>query len=110
MHAEASDFLAVKKLVQCSFPPCTCTHAQQPPEQEGAKSQERPVTVSLSKAEQASNKGLAQCLGHERALPVQPLVQALDMPEEGEELGAGVGTSPHPHVPVSPKPCSASSH
>nr|XP_060467582.1 LOW QUALITY PROTEIN: ATP-dependent DNA helicase Q4 [Panthera onca] len=85
VHAEASDFLAVKKLVQCSFPPCTCTHAQQPPEQEGAKSQDRPVTVSPSEAEQASNKGLAQCLGHERALPVQPLVQALDMPEEAIE-------------------------
>uniref|UniRef100_A0A8C8YBY7 DNA 3'-5' helicase n=1 Tax=Panthera leo TaxID=9689 RepID=A0A8C8YBY7_PANLE len=85
VHAEASDFLAVKKLVRCSFPPCTCTHAQQPPEQEGAKSQDRPVTVSPSEAEQASNKGLAQCLGHERALPVQPLVQALDMPEEAIE-------------------------
>ncbi|GAB5584350.1 ATP-dependent DNA helicase Q4 [Prionailurus iriomotensis] len=85
VHAEASDFLAVKKLVQCSFPPCTCTHARQPPEQEGAKSRERPVTVSPSEAEQASNRGLAQCLGHERALPVQPLVQALDMPEEAIE-------------------------
>ncbi|XP_077614319.1 ATP-dependent DNA helicase Q4 isoform X2 [Crocuta crocuta] len=85
VYAEGTDFLAVKKLVQCSFPPCTCTRAQRPPEQEGAKSQERPVAVSPREAEQPSSKRTAQCLGHERALPVQPLVQALDMPEEAIE-------------------------
>nr|XP_025727152.1 ATP-dependent DNA helicase Q4 isoform X2 [Callorhinus ursinus] len=87
VHADATDFLAVKKLVQCSFPPCTCTraHAQRPLEQDGAESQERPVAMSLREAEQPNIERTARCPGHERALPVQPLVQALDMPEEAIE-------------------------
>ncbi|XP_029778918.1 ATP-dependent DNA helicase Q4 isoform X3 [Suricata suricatta] len=87
VYAEGTDFLAVKKLVQCSFPPCTCARVdtQQPPEQEGAKSQERPGAVSPREAEPPSSKHTAPCLGHERALPVQQLVQALDMPEEAIE-------------------------
>ncbi|XP_064443705.1 ATP-dependent DNA helicase Q4 isoform X1 [Mirounga angustirostris] len=87
VHADATDFLAVKKLVQCSFPPCTCTsaHAQRPPEQDGAESQDRPVATSLREAEQPNIECTARCPGHERALPVQPLVQALDMPEEAIE-------------------------
>nr|XP_035961662.1 ATP-dependent DNA helicase Q4 isoform X2 [Halichoerus grypus] len=87
VHADATDFLAVKKLVQCSFPPCACTaaHAQRPPEQDGAESQDRPVATSLREAEQPNIECTARCPGHERALPVQPLVQALDMPEEAIE-------------------------
>ncbi|XP_027458889.1 ATP-dependent DNA helicase Q4 isoform X5 [Zalophus californianus] len=87
VHADATDFLAVKKLVQCSFPPCTCTraHAQRPLEQDGAESQERPVAMSLREAEQPNVECTARCPGHERALPVRPLVQALDMPEEAIE-------------------------
>ncbi|XP_004400828.1 PREDICTED: ATP-dependent DNA helicase Q4 [Odobenus rosmarus divergens] len=87
VYADATDFLAVKKLVQCSFPPCTCTraHAQRPPEQDGAESQERPVAMSLREAEQPNIERTARCPGHERALPVQPLVQVLDMPEEAIE-------------------------
>ncbi|XP_045633383.1 LOW QUALITY PROTEIN: ATP-dependent DNA helicase Q4 [Ursus americanus] len=85
VHADATDFLAVKKLVQCSFPPCTCTQAQRPLEQDGVKSQERPVAVFPREAKQPNSKCTARCPGHERALPVQPLVQALDMPEEAIE-------------------------
>lgn len=101
VHADATDFLTMKKLVQRAFPPCTCTHAPRPSEQEGARSQEQPVAPSPTEAEQPNSKGTARCPGHTRALPMQALVEALDMPEEGEDLGAGVGT---PLMPMSPRP------
>lgn len=104
VHADAADFLAVKKLVQCAFAPCTCAHAQGPPEKDGAGSQKTPVAGSPREAEQPSGQRAARCPGHQRALPVQPLVQALDMPEEGEELGMVVGVSPHTCVPTCPCP------
>ncbi|XP_045864331.1 LOW QUALITY PROTEIN: ATP-dependent DNA helicase Q4 [Meles meles] len=85
VHADAADFLAVKKLVQCAFAPCTCAHAQRPPEKDGAGSQKMPVAGSPREAEQPSGQRAARCPGHQRALPVQPLVQALDMPEEAVE-------------------------
>lgn len=110
VHADATDFLAVKKLVQCSFPPCTCTQAQRPLEQDGVKSQERPVAVFPREAKQLNSKCTARCPGHERALPVQPLVQALDMPEEGEDLGAVVGRSPCARVPRPLSPALPPSH
>lgn len=74
MHAQATDFLAVKRLVQRIFPPCPCLQLR------------TPGPVSLHEAEQASKSQAAQCPGHIRALPVQSTVQALDMPEEGEPL------------------------
>ncbi|KAH0518850.1 ATP-dependent DNA helicase Q4 [Microtus ochrogaster] len=64
-HADGTDFLAVKKLVQRVFPPCTCTRRHN-------GQQTHPV---LGKA----------CQGHKRALPVQSTVQALDMTEEAIE-------------------------
>ncbi|XP_057592716.1 ATP-dependent DNA helicase Q4 isoform X2 [Hippopotamus amphibius kiboko] len=106
VHADAVDFLAVKRLVQHVFPPCTC--ARRPPEHEGGESWERPlarapvpeheggeswerplarapVAASPQDADHPSTEGTARCPGHERALPVQPTVQALDMPEEAIE-------------------------
>ncbi|XP_050001239.1 ATP-dependent DNA helicase Q4 [Alexandromys fortis] len=64
-HADGTDFLAVKKLVQRVFPPCTCTRRHN-------GQQTHPV---LGQA----------CQGHKRALPVQSTVQALDMTEEAIE-------------------------
>ncbi|XP_070078716.1 ATP-dependent DNA helicase Q4 isoform X2 [Equus przewalskii] len=90
VHAKTTDFCAVKKLVQRAFPPCTCSHTQRSPEEEGDHSQERglaraPVTMCPREAEQPSSEHTARCPGHKRALPVQPTVQALDMPEEAIE-------------------------
>ncbi|OBS67180.1 hypothetical protein A6R68_04272 [Neotoma lepida] len=76
-HADGTDFLAVKKLVQRVFPPCTCTR--------------RPMSKSLLEEAkepngQQTHPVLGQaCLGHKRALPVQSTVQALDMTEEAIE-------------------------
>ena len=101
VHANAVDFFAVKRLVQRVFPPCAC--ARQPPEQEGSRSEEghlagAPVAASAQDSGQPSIPHTPRCPGHERVLPVQPTVQALDMPEEGEErvcaAGVGVPTDP----------------
>ncbi|XP_054981821.1 ATP-dependent DNA helicase Q4 isoform X8 [Sorex araneus] len=73
VHAQATDFLAVKRLVQSIFPPCRCLQ------------QITPGPGSLQKVEQAGKSHAARCPGHLRALPVQPMVQALDMPEEAIE-------------------------
>ncbi|KAI5929445.1 ATP-dependent DNA helicase Q4 [Manis javanica] len=84
VHTNATDFWAVKTLVQHLFPPCTCT--QRPPKPEGDKSQGKPSAEVMSPGEaQAHNEHMVRCPGHKRALPVQLLVQALDMPEEAIE-------------------------
>ncbi|CAH6791102.1 ATP-dependent DNA helicase Q4 [Phodopus roborovskii] len=76
-HAEGTDFLAVKKLVQRVFPSCTCTQRSMSKSLlEGAKEHNDQQTHPV--LEQA-------CLGHERAFPVQSIVQALDMTEEAIE-------------------------
>ncbi|KAJ8778127.1 hypothetical protein J1605_013987 [Eschrichtius robustus] len=88
VHANVIDFLAVKRLVQRVFPPCACT--RQPPEQQGDESGERHsgrvlVATSPQDADHPSLEHTTRCPGHKRALPVQPTVQALDMPEEAIE-------------------------
>nr|XP_008000145.2 ATP-dependent DNA helicase Q4 isoform X1 [Chlorocebus sabaeus] len=89
VHANGTDFLAVKRLVQRVFPACTCTRPS--PEQEGTMGGARPVPkYSSQEAEQLGVHQAAPgprrtCVGHERALPVQLTVQALDMAEEAIE-------------------------
>ncbi|XP_029058000.1 LOW QUALITY PROTEIN: ATP-dependent DNA helicase Q4 [Monodon monoceros] len=88
VHANVIDFLAVKRLVQRVFPPCAC--ARQPPEQQGDESQEGHlarvlVATSPQDADHPSLEHTTRCPGHKRALPVQPTVQALDLPEEAIE-------------------------
>ncbi|XP_048658314.1 ATP-dependent DNA helicase Q4 isoform X4 [Marmota marmota marmota] len=107
VHANGADFLALKKLVQRLFPPCSCT--PQPPEQEGGRNGMRPTAgAPLQEAKQHSGHSAAPvrgqvCPGHARALPIQQIVQALDMPEEGKgrEDGGG-GLSPHHLSPLPP--------
>lgn len=89
VHANGADFLAIKKLVQRLFPPCSCT--PQSPGQEGRSSGVRPTTEAPpQEAKQHSGHSAAPvqeqaCPGHARALPIQQTVQALDMPEEAIE-------------------------
>nr|XP_003463791.3 ATP-dependent DNA helicase Q4 isoform X2 [Cavia porcellus] len=85
VYADGADFLTMKKLMQCVFPPCTCTRqeggnsgvrsAVEPPPQEAKQHGGCPAAFGQGRA----------CRGHERALPIQPIVQALDMPEEAIE-------------------------
>ncbi|KAK2509018.1 hypothetical protein MC885_013701 [Smutsia gigantea] len=84
VHTNATDFWAVKTLVQHLFPPCTCP--QHPPEPKGDENQGKPSAEVVSPREaQAHSEHMARCPGHKRALPVQLLVQALDMPKEAIE-------------------------
>ncbi|XP_013851845.2 ATP-dependent DNA helicase Q4 isoform X8 [Sus scrofa] len=83
VHADAIDFLAVKKLVQHVFP--ACGHAQQPLVPEPGESQESSAATVPWDADHPHVELTARCPGHERALPVQPMVQALDVPEEAIE-------------------------
>ncbi|XP_035132912.1 ATP-dependent DNA helicase Q4 isoform X4 [Callithrix jacchus] len=108
VHANGMDFWAVKRLVQRVFPSCTC--ARLLPEKEGARGGEMPVAGSPPQEMeqlgscQATPGPRRACVGHERALPVQATVQALDMPQEGEEPRVkhrGVdGPAPHPLSPA----------
>nr|XP_051684655.1 ATP-dependent DNA helicase Q4 isoform X2 [Oryctolagus cuniculus] len=90
VHADGTDFLAVKKLVQWAFAPCTCSRLL--PAQEGGVGGERPAAGPPSQEAQqhhgqqaAPASGRRACSGHERLLPAQQTVQALDMPEEAIE-------------------------
>uniref|UniRef100_A0A8I3W267 DNA 3'-5' helicase n=1 Tax=Callithrix jacchus TaxID=9483 RepID=A0A8I3W267_CALJA len=89
VHANGMDFWAVKRLVQRVFPSCTC--ARLLPEKEGARGGEMPVAGSPPQEMeqlgscQATPGPRRACVGHERALPVQATVQALDMPQEAIE-------------------------
>ncbi|XP_062043816.1 ATP-dependent DNA helicase Q4 [Lepus europaeus] len=90
VHADGTDFLAVKKLVQRAFAPCTCSRPL--PAQEGGVSSERPAADPPSQEAQrhhgqqaAPASSRRACSGHERLLPAQQTVQALDMPEEAIE-------------------------
>ncbi|ELV13614.1 ATP-dependent DNA helicase Q4 [Tupaia chinensis] len=88
VHADGADFLAVKKLVQSVFPPCACTRL--PQEQDGSPSEDIPGAGLAQEASQHNTQPAAAelgwaCPGHNRVLPMQPVVQALDMPEEAIE-------------------------
>ncbi|XP_058515432.1 ATP-dependent DNA helicase Q4 isoform X2 [Ochotona princeps] len=76
VHAHGTDFLAVKRLVQRVFASCMCP--QLPLDGEGPTPSEPPPR-------EAPASGTRRCPGHERMLPVQQMVQALDMPEEAIE-------------------------
>lgn len=101
VHARAADFLALKKLVQRVFPPCACP--RQLSGQEGGESQAKHsasafATESSREDKQPGGEHTVRCPGHRRALPVQPTVQALDLPEEGERRGQEFGEHPVTHV------------
>uniref|UniRef100_A0A8D0HLI8 DNA 3'-5' helicase n=1 Tax=Sphenodon punctatus TaxID=8508 RepID=A0A8D0HLI8_SPHPU len=63
IYGDTVDFVTVKKLVQKVFPPCRSDGDQ--PEEQGERQQRT-------------------CYKHERAIPMQQTVEALDIREEGE--------------------------
>ncbi|XP_045142619.1 ATP-dependent DNA helicase Q4 [Echinops telfairi] len=79
VHADAVDFLAVKRLVQQVFSACSC--GQPSPESSRAR-----AGVPLEAEQQGTQDTLPEprstCRGHTRALLIQPAEQALDMPQE----------------------------
>lgn len=113
VHADSTDFLALKKLVQRVFPPCTCTQVS--PGQGGGSSRVKSVAECPPQENKQHNGHQAApvqrraCPGHARALPVEQMVQALDLPEEGE-AGEGAGGGAGGAVPIPPEPASPLSH
>uniref|UniRef100_A0A674GSU0 DNA 3'-5' helicase n=1 Tax=Taeniopygia guttata TaxID=59729 RepID=A0A674GSU0_TAEGU len=67
IHENSVDFWVVKTLIQKVFAPCKC----------------REIHGKIPENSQECPKNSRICRGHERSLPVQELVQALDLREEG---------------------------
>ncbi|XP_072781199.1 ATP-dependent DNA helicase Q4 isoform X2 [Taeniopygia guttata] len=67
IHENSVDFWVVKTLIQKVFAPCKC----------------REIHGKIPENSQEFPKNSRICRGHERSLPVQELVQALDLREEG---------------------------
>ncbi|XP_070604549.1 ATP-dependent DNA helicase Q4 isoform X2 [Erythrolamprus reginae] len=91
IYADMVDFFAIKRLVQTVFPRCKCQELHQK-QQELNKGCEVDDAEMLTALEGSSEKlpDLEQeqsriCYKHERAVPIQPTVEALDLREEGIE-------------------------
>ncbi|XP_042319225.1 ATP-dependent DNA helicase Q4 isoform X2 [Sceloporus undulatus] len=91
IYADTVDFFTVKRLVQKVFPRCKCRELHQK-QQELSKSDEVEDAEMLAVSEEAGeekphqDKGqLRVCYRHERAIPIQQTVEALDFREEGIE-------------------------
>ncbi|XP_054840957.1 ATP-dependent DNA helicase Q4 [Eublepharis macularius] len=91
VYADTVDYLATKRLVQKVFPRCKCRELHQrqqeinkSPEVEDA---EMLAVLDTSREEQLDLEGgkPRACHKHERAVPIQPTVEALDFREEGIE-------------------------
>ncbi|XP_054548763.1 ATP-dependent DNA helicase Q4 [Talpa occidentalis] len=85
VHAEATDFLAMKRLVQQVFPPCPCIQPLGGQEGRDRPEAQAAWTSSPPETKHPSHRPAAQCPGHRRALPMQPTTEALDMPPEAVE-------------------------
>ncbi|XP_051827218.1 ATP-dependent DNA helicase Q4 [Antechinus flavipes] len=90
IYADTVDYLTLKKLVQRVFPPCTCSSLlQQLQVLNGEVLEEQEVPSSGGEGAQEESGFAASvqraCPGHERALSVQQMVEALDMREEAIE-------------------------
>uniref|UniRef100_A0A3B4CKC3 DNA 3'-5' helicase n=1 Tax=Pygocentrus nattereri TaxID=42514 RepID=A0A3B4CKC3_PYGNA len=72
IYADTVDYFTVKRLVQRVFPPCKCRQIHQ---------------NGSGEIEQSEGEELVQrvCHTHERAVPMQDTVEALDITEEGLE-------------------------
>ncbi|XP_043834477.1 ATP-dependent DNA helicase Q4 isoform X2 [Dromiciops gliroides] len=109
IYADTVDYLTLKKLVHRVFPPCTCSELQQPQVLDADVSNEEILEESpphfRQEMQEVPNLGGGEgvqnddpqeerhvpasvqraCPGHERALSVQQMVEALDMREEAIE-------------------------
>ncbi|XP_015682350.1 ATP-dependent DNA helicase Q4 [Protobothrops mucrosquamatus] len=91
IYADTVDFFTIKRLVQTVFPPCRCRelHQKQQDLNKGCEVEDAEMLTAL---EGSSEKPLDPeqeqsriCYKHERAVPIQQTVEALDLREEGIE-------------------------
>ncbi|KAJ7338228.1 hypothetical protein JRQ81_010938 [Phrynocephalus forsythii] len=92
IYADTVDFFAVKRLVQKVFPPCKCRelHRKQQELHQGSEVNDADMLSLLERSgkEEQLDPDDGQprvCYKHERAIPIQPTVEALDFREEGIE-------------------------
>uniref|UniRef100_A0A8D2Q8A3 DNA 3'-5' helicase n=1 Tax=Varanus komodoensis TaxID=61221 RepID=A0A8D2Q8A3_VARKO len=87
IYADTVDFFTVKRLVQKVFPSCRCRELRQR-QQELSKVRKGKRGVQDAETLSAPEGGCGQpraCFRHERAIPIQQTVEALDLREEGIE-------------------------
>uniref|UniRef100_A0A672J2V2 DNA 3'-5' helicase n=1 Tax=Salarias fasciatus TaxID=181472 RepID=A0A672J2V2_SALFA len=77
IYADTVDYYTVKRLVQKVFPACTCKQIHQ--------KQQELLMVSLTFSDGGDWPEERVCHTHERAIPIQETVEALDITEEGVE-------------------------
>uniref|UniRef100_A0A8C9WYG1 DNA 3'-5' helicase n=1 Tax=Sander lucioperca TaxID=283035 RepID=A0A8C9WYG1_SANLU len=82
IYADTVDYYTVKKLVQKVFPPCKCKQIHQR-QQELAKGAGDWLMDQEEERSQWPRERV--CHTHERAIPIQETVEALDITEEGVE-------------------------
>ncbi|XP_015283440.1 PREDICTED: ATP-dependent DNA helicase Q4 [Gekko japonicus] len=91
IYADTVDYLAVKRLVQKVFPRCKCRdlHQKQRELNKGHEVEDVDMLAVLeARGEEALHLGEEKprvCHRHERAIPIQQTVEALDFREEGIE-------------------------
>ncbi|XP_065484264.1 ATP-dependent DNA helicase Q4 [Caloenas nicobarica] len=90
IHGDAVDFCVVKKLVQKVFAPCKCLelHRKHHDAVRGGEVKDAEIAEFLEEEEDgaaAKPSDRRVCYKHERAVPIQETVEALDLREEGIE-------------------------
>uniref|UniRef100_A0A670ZRG5 DNA 3'-5' helicase n=1 Tax=Pseudonaja textilis TaxID=8673 RepID=A0A670ZRG5_PSETE len=78
IYADMVDCFTIKRLVQMVFPRCKCRELHQ-------KQQELNKVRTGEKPADPEQEELRICYKHERAIPIQQTVEALDLREEGIE-------------------------
>ncbi|XP_030333854.1 ATP-dependent DNA helicase Q4 isoform X2 [Strigops habroptila] len=92
IYGDSVDFVTVKKLVQKVFVPCKCLELHQKHQEvtKDVEVEDAEMVELLEEEVQEEEKKTRQsrprvCYKHERAIPIQPTVEALDLREEAIE-------------------------
>uniref|UniRef100_A0A7N8X5E8 DNA 3'-5' helicase n=1 Tax=Mastacembelus armatus TaxID=205130 RepID=A0A7N8X5E8_9TELE len=86
IYADTVDYYTVKRLVQKVFPPCKCKQIHQKQQELLEVISDGPVKHQEEGEEDSSDWPRERvCHTHERAIPIQETVEALDITEEGVE-------------------------
>uniref|UniRef100_A0A8C5LR04 ATP-dependent DNA helicase Q4 n=1 Tax=Leptobrachium leishanense TaxID=445787 RepID=A0A8C5LR04_9ANUR len=87
VYADSVDYFTIKRLVQRAFPPCKCRqlHSKQEACTLGCEVADSEMLDIMEHLEERRAVTERLCHMHERAVPIEETVQALDVREEGVE-------------------------